>query len=135
MKIAFEVAVARYLISGVLILGFTLLAFGCGGGGDRSAQAVEWGVSRQVGPRQIRLVTEIDHCRGPTPTIERPVIEYSGKRVFIELLLTPQEDSDHGGCLLQLLGVQKTVTLKRDLDELVLLDSSTNPPERRWPDY
>ena len=132
MQVALEDTVARHVIAGALILGFILLAFGCGGGDARSAQAVEWGVSRQVGPRQINLVVEIESC-GPTPTIKRPVIEYSGKRVFIELLLAPQEEPDQGGCLLQLLGIQKTITLKRDLDELVLFDSSTDPPERRWP--
>ena len=42
--------------------------------------------------------------------------------------MAPQGEPDQGGCLLQLLGVQKTVTLKRDLVELVLLDSSTDPP-------
>ncbi len=133
MQIAFESVIAKRVSASALILGFALLAFGCSGGDDRSAQAVEWGVSRQVGPRQIKLVATVEYCGDSTPTIKRPVMEYSGRRVFIELLLAPQEESDHGGCLLQLLGVQKTVTLKRDLDELVLLDSSTNPPERRWP--
>lgn len=86
-----------------------------------------------MGPRQIRLFTSIEYCGGPGATIRRPVIEYSGRRAFIELLLTPHEEPDTGGCLLQLLGVTKTVTLKRDLDELVLFDASTDPPARRWP--
>jgi hypothetical protein len=80
-------------VTATLFLGCILVAFGCGGGDDRSPQAVEWGVSRQVSSRQIKLVTSVDYCGGdPAPTIERPVIKYSGKRVFIELFLGHAED-------------------------------------------
>lgn len=135
MRIASRGSVVRKkVIAGAILFGLALLAFGCGGGDNRSAQAVKWGVFRQLGPRQVKLVATVEYCGdGQGPTLERPVIEYSGRRVFIELLLAPEEESDDGGCLLSLLGATKTVTLKRDLDELVLYDSSTDPPERRWP--
>lgn len=126
--------IARSVIASAILLLAVLLVFGCGGGDGQSAQVVEWGVARPLGPRQIKLVTSVNHCGGePAPVIEQPVIKYSGRKVFIELHIVPEEKVDDGGCLLELLGVSKTVTLKRDLDELTLFDASTNPPERRWP--
>jgi hypothetical protein len=126
--------IARNVAAGAILLGLILSAVGCGGGGDRSARAVKWEVSRQLGPRQVRLVATVGSCGGQLPTIEPPVIEYSGNKVFIELLLAPEEESGDGDCLLELLGVPKVVRLKHDLDELVLLDSSARPPEPRWPE-
>lgn len=126
--------IAQSIATGAVLCAFSSLAFGCGGEGDRSAEAVEWGVFRPTSPRQVDLVVTVDQCDGdPKPTIQRPVIEYSGKRVFIELLLEPQKESDDGGCLPVLLGVHKKIVLKQDLDELVLFDASTDPPEQRWP--
>lgn len=126
--------IARPIITVAIVFACASLAFGCGGGGDRSAQAVEWEVFRPTSPREVDLVVTVDHCDGdPKPTIQRPMIEYSGKRVFIELFLEPLGESDDKGCLPVLLGVHKTIVLKRDLDGLVLFDSSTDPPEQRWP--
>jgi len=126
--------IARSIIAGAIVFACALLVLGCGGEDDRSAQAIEWEVFRPTSSRQVDLVAAVNYCDGdPKPTLQRPVIEYSGKRVFIELLLEPQGDSDDGGCLPMLLGVHKTIVLKQDLDELVLFDSSTDPPKQRWP--
>lgn len=127
-------AIAKFIIAGAMGFAVVIVAFGCGGKSDHSAQAVEWEVFRPTGPRQVDLVVAVDHCDGdPKPTIQRPVVEYSGKRVFIELVLKSQGESEDGKCLPMLLGVHKTVVVKHDLDELVLFDSSTDPPELRWP--
>lgn len=121
----------------VALAGATLFGIGCGGGGDDGSEwAVEWSVDRPVDPNsnRVRLSASIEYCSAEFPRLERPVIEYTGDRVYIELRRTPEElAEDVNGCLLGLLGVHKTITLERDLDELVLFDSSTDPPERRWP--
>lgn len=135
MRLAFRGIVKSTLVGAMLLVSI-LLSFSCGGGGDRSAEAVEWEVSRQVGSRQVELAATVEYCGGEQgPTLEQPVVEYASKRVFIELLLASQEESDDRGCPLSLLGVYKTITLKRDLDELVLFDSSIDPPEPRWPTH
>lgn len=123
----------RLLLVGVVLAVGVMPMAGCGNGGGESAQAVEWGVSRQVGPRQVKLVATVKSCGGQVPAIERTVIEYSGARAFIGLFVVPEEEPEDGVCLLELLGVTKVVTLRRDLDRLELFDSSTDPPERRWP--
>ncbi len=70
------------------------------------------------------------------PLLEEPIIDYTGSnRVEIELRRTPEElEEGQNGCLLQLLVAFKKITFERDLDELVLFDASTAPPERRWPE-
>ena len=124
----------RTTLGCVLLVGLFSSALGCGGGGDHATSAVPWHVSRVLGPRQVRLVASVEACHlHPTPAIQRPVIEYSGKKVFIELRVASQEHSEDEGCLLLKLGVYRTVTLKRNLDDLLLFDASTDPPERRRP--
>jgi len=115
------------------LLAATLAGAGCGGNDDGSSRAVEWAVERQLGPKRVRLSAVIDFCFEP-PQLEQPLIEYAGHRVYIELRHTPEDlEGEHGGCLLGLLMLHKTITLERDLDELVLFDASTDPPEKRWP--
>ena len=63
--------------------------------------------------------------------LEQPIIEYDDDRVYIELRHTPEDDKSI--CLGTLLTLHKTITLERALDELVLFDASTDPPEQRWP--
>lgn len=112
----------------------TLAGVGCGGGDDGSERAVEWTVDPPVGPNWARLSATIEVCHLDPPLLERPIIEYKGNRVYIELRRRPEELSeDVNGCLLELLGAFKKVTFERDLDELVLFDASTDPPEQRWP--
>lgn len=114
----------------------TLLGVGCGSSGDDgSERAVKWGVDRPVDPKRVRLVASIKVCwRLDLPLLEEPIVEYKGNRVYIELRQTPDElEGERKGCLLRLLGAYKTITLERDLDELVLFDASADPPERRWP--
>lgn len=107
---------------------------GCGSGGDGSERAVKWGVDRPVGPKRVRLSAVIEFCSAVSPPLEQPIIEYIGDRVYIELRVAPDElEGDRKGCLLSLAVAYKTITLERDLDELVLFDASTDPPEQRWP--
>ncbi len=113
------------------LLSATLFAVGCGGGDDGSERAVEWHVERPVGPRSVRLVASVETCAPEPSRLERPIIEYSGERVYLELRHTPEEEQ--GGCLFLFLGLHRTVTFNRGLDELVLFDASTDPPEQRWP--
>lgn len=116
-----------------VLLSTTLFGVGCGRGDDGSERAVEWTVDRPVGPNWVRLSAVIEVCSLDLPLLEEPIIEYTGSnRVYIELRRTPEELKE-GGCLLRLLGAFKKITFKRDLDELVLYDASTDPPEQRWP--
>lgn len=118
----------------IAVLLATVLAAGCGGGEDASERAVEWRVDRQLGPKRVLLAADVEWCSAKLPEAEEPIVEYEGDRAYIELRVTPEEKKEgQNGCLLQLLGVHKAVTLERDLTELILFDSSTDPPERRWP--
>lgn len=113
---------------------FGLLGVGCGSDASGPGRAVEWSVDRPVGQKWVRLAATVEWCSYEVPRIEDPIIEYAGKRVYIELRLAPQErEEGQNGCLLSLLGIHKTITLQRDLDELVLYDASTDPPAKRWP--
>ena len=122
---------------GVLVIAALLstipFAVGCGGGDDDAERAVKWTVERSVSPKSVRLAAVVEVCVAPV-RLERPIIEYSGDRVYLELRHTPENsEGEHEGCFLSLAVLQRTVTFKRDLDELVLFDASTDPPERRWP--
>lgn len=127
---AFRIRRAIGALAITAFLGSTLFGVGCGGGDDGSERAVEWVAERAVGPKSIRLAGTITVC-WDVVQLEQPLIEYKGNRVYIELRHTPEDD--HGSCPLSLFVAHKTVTLKRDLDELVLFDASTDPPEKRWP--
>lgn len=108
------------------------LGAGCGDD-DGSERAVEWSIDHVIGPKSIRLVATVEVCVKPVQ-LEQPIVEYAGPRVYIELRHTPEEgEGEYGGCLLSLLTLHKTIILERDLDELVLFDASTAPPEQRWP--
>lgn len=118
----------------IAVLLAAALVAGCGGGEDASERAVEWRVDRPLGPKRVLLTADVEWCSAKLPEVERPIVEYDGDRAYIELRVTPEEKREgQNGCLLQLLGVHKTITLEQDLTELVLFDSSTDPPERRWP--
>lgn len=124
--------VAAALVIAVLA-STVLFGVGCGGGEHGSERAVEWGVERQLGPRQVLLAATVRSCTAPPELLERPLIDYSDNQVFIELRTVPEDLEGQKGCLLQLFTAFKKVTFNRDLDELVLFDSSTDPPEQRWP--
>jgi hypothetical protein len=127
---------AKSALAIVLLAGMTLLAVGCGGGEDGSERAVEWAVASPADPssHQVRLSASVGWCGIGFPQLERPIIKYEGDRAYIELRHTPEEKKEgQNGCLLELLGLHKTITLKRDLGDLVLYDVSTDPPEIRWP--
>jgi hypothetical protein len=108
-----------------------VLGGGCGGGSDDSERAVEWVVERAVGPKTARLVATVKTCSLEPLRLDRPIIEYSGDKVYLELRHTPE--GEQSICFLSLMTLRRTVTFKRDLDELVLFDASTDPPEQRWP--
>lgn len=129
---AFRIRMATGALAIALLVGATLLGTGCGGSDDNgSERAVKWGLAPPVGPNWIRISAVIEACIYDQPLLETPIIEHKGNRVYIELRHTPEDDL--GGCALNLPQVFKKITFKRDLDELVLYDSSTDPPERRWP--
>ncbi|MGC1165859.1 MAG: hypothetical protein WA862_07120 [Solirubrobacterales bacterium] len=115
------------------VLSTTLLGVGCGGGDDGSERAVEWTLERVIGPKTARLVAPVDICRDPV-RLEEPIIEYEDDRAYVEIRHTPEKnEGDNGGCLLNLWVLHKTVAFEQDLDELTIFDSSTDPPQRRWP--
>jgi hypothetical protein len=132
--VAFRIRKAIGVLAIALLAGASLLGVGCGGSDDDgSERAVEWAAERAVGPKSIRLAATVEVCFSPV-RLEPPIVEYSGHRVYLELRHTPEEsEGEHDGCLLSLTILHRTVTFNRDLDELVLYDSSTDPPERRWP--
>jgi hypothetical protein len=112
-----------------VLVGLALLGVGCGD--DGSERAVEWGLAPPVGPNWVRLSAPIEGCNRSLPLLDEPIIESEGNRVYIELRHTP--DDDKGGCALNLPIAFKKITFERSLDELVLFDASTDPPEQRWP--
>jgi len=114
-----------------VLVGATLLRVGCGGGDDSgSKRAVKWWVEPPVGPNWVRARAVIEACSPDPPLLEEPIIEYEANRVYIEFRHTPNDDK--GICFLNLPIASKKITFKRSLDELVIFDSSTDPPERRW---
>lgn len=120
-----------YSLIGLLVASCIVLV-SCGDGDD--ARALKWAFFKQLGPRKAKLGGEVGYCVGePKPRVERVIRRYSGNRVFLTLILDP-ERLEPEECQGVGLGVFKTVIFQRDLDQLILLDSSTNPPERRWPD-
>lgn len=129
---AFRIRKAAGVLAIAMLLCTTLLGVGCGGGDDSgSERAVKWGIAPPVGPNWIRISAVIEACIYNQPLLEAPIIEYEGNRVYIELRHAP--DDDRGGCALNLPMVFKKITFERDLDELIIFDASTDPPEQRWP--
>lgn len=120
-----------YSITGLLVAASVTLV-GCGGGDD--ANELGWSFFKQLGPRKGKLAGEVDYCVGhPKPRVEKVIRRYSGKRVFLTLILS-QERPEPEECRGVILFVFKTVSFHRNLERLVLLDSSTDPPSRRWPE-
>lgn len=127
---AYRVSKAIGALAIAVLVGAILLGVGCGGGDDSgSERAVQWGVEPRVGPNWVRARAVIEACIHDQPLVEAPIIEYKGNRVYIELRHSPEG----GICFLNLPIASKKITFERDLDELVLFDASTDPPERRWP--
>jgi hypothetical protein len=128
----FRIRKAMGVLAIAAALGAALLGTGCGGSGENgSDRAIEWGLAPPVGPDWIRISAVIEACVYDQPLLEAPIVEYQEDRVYIELRHTPEDDVR--GCALNLPQVFKKITFERDLDELVIFDSSTDPPERRWP--
>jgi hypothetical protein len=122
--------VAIGVVAIAVLLGVAIVELERGGGDNGSERAVEWKVERVIGPKTVRLVAVVGVCVEPV-RLEQPIIEYSGDRAYIELRHTPEVD--YGGCFLSLSVLHRNVAFNRALDELVLFDASTDPPERRWP--
>lgn len=115
-----------------VLVGAILLGVGCGGGDDSgSERAVKWWVEPPVGPSWVRARAVIEGCSPDPPLLEEPIIEYKGNQVYIELRQSPEDGK--GICFLNLPIASKKITFERDLDELVIFDASTDPPEQRWP--
>ena len=113
----------------IALLFTALVAGGCGS----EEELLEWSVFKQTGPRKVKLAGVVDYCANvPKPHVQQVNARYWGSRLFLRLELSPLESPTR--CAFQAVGVYKTVTLRRDLDELELFDSSASPPERRWPD-
>jgi hypothetical protein len=118
------------LVAGLLVVSCATLV-GCGGGDN--ASALQWSFFKQLGPRKAKLAGEVDYCVGePKPGVEKVIRRHSGNRVFLTLILG-QDQPEPKECLGVGLGIFKTVSFHRNLAQLELLDSSTDPPSRRWP--
>jgi hypothetical protein len=127
--------VIGWTLGSLTVLSVGLVFAGCGGGGEDEIAALNWSVFKQLGPNKVRLAGEVDYCVGdPKPRIERAITRYSGNRAFLTLLLAPQQRAESKECRGLIMAVYKTITFERPLNKLILLDSSTDPPERRWPD-
>lgn len=129
--ITFWIRLAIGPLASAVLLGAILLGGGCGGGDDSSDRAAKWWVEPPVGPNWARIRAIIEGCSPDLPAFEEPIIEYKGNRVYIELRRTP--DDGKGLCFLNLPIASKKITFERDLDELILFDTSADPPEKRWP--
>ncbi|HEX6152609.1 MAG TPA: hypothetical protein VFZ19_03715 [Solirubrobacterales bacterium] len=131
-------AIRAMAVIGVLAIVALAVAIVIGGwlGSDdgESVRPVEWSVERQLGPKQARLSAPIEYCIREEPRFEEPIVEYRGDAAYIELRLAPEEEHEGpSGCFLNLPILHPTISLERNLDELTLFDSSTDPPEQRWP--
>jgi hypothetical protein len=124
----------RKAISLLALVVMASLGAGCGSSGaDGSQRAVEWAIDRVISPKSIRLTATAEVCWKPVQ-LEQPIIEYEEDRVYIELRHTPEEkEGEWSGCLLSLSTLDRAVIFERDLDQLILFDASTDPPEQRWP--
>lgn len=119
-----------YLLAGLLVASCVTMG-GCGSGD--SPDGLQWSFLKQLGPRKAKLAGEVGYCVGePKPRIEKVIRSHSGNRVFLTLILGPERPEPEE-CRDVTLGVFKTVSFQRSLGQLVLLDSSTDPPSRRWP--
>lgn len=130
---AFRLRKAIGALAIAALLAATMFGVGCGGDDGGSKRAVEWTIDHVIGPKSVRLVATVGVCWKPVQ-LEQPIIEYEGHRAYLELRHTPEEgEGEYSGCLLSLMILRKAVIFERDLDELVLFDASTDPPEKRWP--
>lgn len=126
--------VAIGILALVALAGAILIWHGSRSDNDGPARPVEWKVERQIGPKSARLSAPIEYCVREELQFEEPIVEHRGDRAYIELRLVPEEEPEGpSGCFLNLPIAHPTITLERNLDELTLFDSSTDPPERRWP--
>jgi len=118
-----------------IVIAMAVLLSGCGLGKSDDT-AIEWGVFKQLGPRGIKLVGQVDFCVGaPEPKIGRTKTTYSGQQVLIGLYLAaPRKTYQTEKCLGVIRAVYKTVTLKRNLASVELFDSNGDPSEPLWPD-
>ena len=139
----------RWRVFGVWTVFTLMVAFGIGCGSserpDETArpasgrfdkEVVAWGVASVSGPKTVKLGTEIGYCVGdPKPRMRLAQRIYRGKSVYItvELALPRKKPSDHSLCGGVGLFLYKTIRLTRDLADVMLYDSSTDPPTRRWP--
>jgi hypothetical protein len=124
--------VAIGVLAIVALAGAILIGGWLGGNDDGPVRPVEWHVDRQLGPKEARLLAPIEYCISEETRFEEPIVDYEGDRAYVELRLAP-EDADPSGCFLNLPILNTKLTLERNLDELTLFDSSTDPPEQRWP--
>jgi hypothetical protein len=129
-RAAAPTVVKRFLLC--LITGFALL--GCGSG-SHSDTSIEWGVFKQLGPRTVKLVAQVDYCIGaPVPRIGSVKKEYAGHQVLVGLsLAAPPDTYQTDKCRGVVRPVYKTMKFNRDLTALELFDTSTSPPQLRWP--
>lgn len=128
-----RVRVAIGVLALVALVGAIVIG-GWFGSDDEPVRPVEWKVYRQLGPKTVRLSAPIEYCIREAPQFEEPIVEYRDDRAYIELRLAPEaEHEGPSGCFLDLPILRPTISLERNLDELTLFDSSTDPPEQRWP--
>ena len=114
-----------------------LLGVGCGSG--RGGDGFEWVVWEVKGPRELRISGQTGYCVGrhPKPKIHKVEVEYEDDRIYITARMKPNpavRESQTRPCAGVILGVLKTVHLKRDIADSVIYDTSTDPPTQRWPD-
>lgn len=105
-------------------------------GGAVDVQTLPWGIVSVSQPRTIRIGAQVGYCVGdPRPRIRRAPTKYRNGAVYIkvEAVLPREKPSDKGLCGGKVLFLYKTITLKRDLADVKVYDSSISPPGLRWP--
>jgi hypothetical protein len=132
VTVATRTRVAIGVLALVALAGAILIWHGLKSDDDGPVRPVEWKVERQIGPKSARLSAPIEYCVTKETRFEEPIVDYEGDNAYVELRLAP-EDEEPRGCFLNLPIFHTKLTLERNLDELTLFDSSTDPPERRWP--
>jgi hypothetical protein len=78
----------RPILVGALVIA-SMIGFACrkGGGEGTNSRTLSWTVSSVQGPRQVRLVGQVDFCAGAeAPKVGHVQSRYSGRNVYIKFV-------------------------------------------------
>jgi len=122
----------------VLLVG----AAGCGGqvvpklarvpnSPTRYVRTKAWRVQAVLGERTLRLVLEVGSCGEPYVIRALPV--YLGDVVYIQSEVAFSKPTSKAICVGGEIAIYTTVRLVRNVEDVRIYDSGSDPPALRWP--